>query len=114
KAIGEAIKFDETPAIIIGVVKDFQSESKHKKRRACVLAYFPQRFFMASVKLKPTAMPATIDQIGKSWSALFPDNLFEYKFLDDHIASFYTQEQKEYTAFKIFSAIAIIIGCLGL
>jgi len=114
KAIGEVIKFGDTPAIIIGVVQDFQSESKHKKRRACVLAYFPQRFFMASVKLKPTAMPGTINQIGKSWSALFPDNLFEYKFLDDHIASFYTQEQKEYTAFKIFSAIAIIIGCLGL
>ena len=69
---------------------------------------------MASVKLKPTGMSATMDKIGKSWSALFPDNLFEYKFLDDHIASFYTQEQKEYTAFKFFSCIAIIIGCLGL
>jgi len=114
KALGQVIKFDQTPTIIMGVVQDFQSESKHKKRRACVLAYLPQRFFMASVKLKPTAMPATIDQIGKSWSALFPDNLFEYKFLDDHIASFYKQEQKEYTAFQFFSCIAIIIGCLGL
>lgn len=69
---------------------------------------------MASVKLRAGAITKTIDQIGKSWSALFPDNLFEYKFLDDHIASFYTQEQKEYTAFKFFSCIAIIIGCLGL
>jgi ABC-type antimicrobial peptide transport system permease subunit len=34
--------------------------------------------------------------------------------LDDHIASFYTQEQKVYTAFKLFSGIAILIGCLGL
>ncbi len=69
---------------------------------------------MASVKLRAGMINKTIDQIGKSWSALFPDNLFEYKFLDDHIASFYKQEQKEYTAFKFFSCIAIIIGCLGL
>lgn len=114
KALGQIIKFGNTNVLIQGVVQDFQSESKHKKRRACVLGYFPDGFFMASVKLKPTAMPATIDQIDKTWNALFPDNLFEYKFLDDHIASFYKQEQKEYTAFKFFSCIAILIGCLGL
>jgi ABC-type antimicrobial peptide transport system permease subunit len=114
KAVGKNIKFGNQFVTIIGVVHDFQSESKHKKRRACVLAYIPDGFFMASVKIRPGAMNKTIDQIGKSWTALFPDNLFEYKFLDDHIASFYTQEQKVYTAFKIFSSIAIIIGCLGL
>src|ERR1700739_3463103 len=69
---------------------------------------------MASVKLRAGTINQTMDKIGKSWTALFPDNLFEYKFLDDHIASFYKQEQKEYTAFKFFSCIAIIIGCLGL
>jgi len=114
KAVGENIYFDKTPATIMGVVQDFQSESKHKKRRAVVLAYVPDGFFMASVKIKPGNINATIDKINKSWSALFPDNLFDYKFLDDHIAGFYTQEQREYTAFKFFSCIAILIGCLGL
>ena len=115
KAIGKRIMLGGPPYIIIGgVIRDFQSESKHKLRRSCVLGYNSNRFFMASVKLKPTGIPATIDQIGKSWSALFPDNLFNYQFLDEHIASFYTQEQKEYTAFKFFSGIAILIGCLGL
>jgi len=114
KAVGENIYFDKTPATIMGVVQDFQSESKHKKRRAVVLAYMPGGFFMASVKIKPGNINTTIDKINKSWSALFPDNLFDYKFLDDHIASFYTQEQREYTAFKFFSCIAILIGCLGL
>lgn len=113
KAIGQQINWNG-PTTITGVIKDFQSESKHKKRRACVLVYDQRAFFMASVKLRAGAINKTIDQIGKSWSALFPDNLFDYKFLDDHIASFYTQEQKEYTAFKLFSCIAILIGCLGL
>jgi putative ABC transport system permease protein len=78
------------------------------------LEYVPGNFFMASIKIQPAAMNKTIERISKSWSALFPDNLFQYQFLDEHIASFYTQEQKVYTAFKLFSSIAILIGCLGL
>jgi putative ABC transport system permease protein len=99
---------------IIGVVKDFQSESKHKMRRPCVLLYGPGSFYMASVKIQPVGMHRTIDRINKMWSGLFPDDLFGYEFLDDHIARFYKQEQKVYTAFKLFSFIAILIGCLGL
>ncbi len=113
-AIGKHIKMNGQMATIIGVVQDFQSESKHKARRACILEYQANRFFMASIKLQPATMTKTIDQVNKAWSALFPDNLFEYQFLDEHIASFYTQEQKVYTAFKLFSFIAILIGCLGL
>jgi len=114
KAVGKHIRLNGREATIIGVVQDFQSESKHKKRRACALEYVPGNFFMASIKIQPAAMNKTIERISKSWSALFPDNLFQYQFLDEHIASFYTQEQKVYTAFKLFSSIAILIGCLGL
>jgi ABC-type antimicrobial peptide transport system permease subunit len=59
-------------------------------------------------------MTRTISNIEKMWSAYFPNDLFQYQFLDDHIASFYRQEQKTYTAFRLFSIIAILIGCLGL
>jgi putative ABC transport system permease protein len=113
-AIGKHIKMNGQLTTIIGVVKDFQSESKHKKRRACALQYLPSNFFMASVRIQPSGIVSTIDRINKSWSALFPNELFQYQFLDEHIASFYTQEQKVYTAFKLFSGIAILIGCLGL
>ena len=59
-------------------------------------------------------MQRTITDIDKTYSAMFPDNLFQYQFLDEHIASLYKQEEKEYVAFKLFACIAIIIGCLGL
>jgi len=114
KAIGKRFMFNGRYVNIMGVVQDFQSESKHKKRRACVLMYNPQNFFYASVKIRPGAINKTIAQIGKAWTVLNPNDLFDYQFLDDHIAAFYTQEQKVYTAFKLFSGIAILIGCLGL
>ena len=99
---------------ITGVVKDFQSESKHKAIRPCALMYRADNFYTASVKLASTNMNKTIAAIDKSWSALFPQNVFNYEFLDDHIAAWYKQEQKEYTAFRLFAGIAILIGCLGL
>jgi putative ABC transport system permease protein len=114
KAVGEHFMLNGRIANIIGVMLDFQSESKHKKRRACAFMYNPDVFFYTSVKIRPGAINKTIDRIGKAWTALNPNNLFDYQFLDEHIAAFYTQEQKVYTAFKLFSSIAILIGCLGL
>jgi putative ABC transport system permease protein len=113
-AIGQRFLINGQPCNIMGVVQDFQSESKHKKRRACVMLYNQNAFWSVSARLNPVGIHATIDRIGKKWSALYPDLLFRYEFLDDHIASFYRQEQQVYTAFRLFSCIAILIGCLGL
>ena len=101
-------------ASVISVVKDFQNESRHKKIRASVLAYDNKNFYIASVRIKPAAMHQTIEHIDKIWSSLFPENVFEYEFMDQHIAHWYKQEAKVYTAFKLFASLAILIGCLGL
>jgi putative ABC transport system permease protein len=114
KFIGQVINAGGEKVTVIGVIKDFQSESKHKKIRACVLEYNADRFRVASIQLQAKNMPATIAAIGKEWSLLFPDNVFKYEFIDEHIAQMYQQEQKVYTAFQLFSGIAILIGCLGL
>lgn len=114
KAIGQNIFFGKFRCNIVGVVRDFQEESKHKKRRPVVMVYAENNFWTASVRINPNNMDGTIARIGKLWSALYPDQLFEYEYIDDHIAAFYRQEQKVYTAFRMFSCIAIFIGCIGL
>jgi putative ABC transport system permease protein len=113
-AIGKNIKLGWGDSRVIGVIQDFQSESKHKKRRSCVLLFAPDNFYMVSVRIKPKNINSTITHIGKEWSALFPKEVFEYEFIDEHIANWYKQEAKVYTAFKLFSSLAILIGCLGL
>lgn len=113
-AIGRRFKIGGDDATIQGVVQDFQSESKHKEKRPCILLYLSRGFNSASVRLQAQNMTATIEKINKEWSALLPDEVFTYQFLDDHIASLYTQEQKLYTAYRMFSILAIMIGCLGL
>jgi len=114
-AIGKRVILNgDIKASIISVVKDFQNESKHKKRRPSVLAFDNKRFYVASVRIKPAAMHQTIEHIDKIWSSLFPESVFEYEFMDQHIANWYKQEAKVYTAFKLFASLAILIGCLGL
>jgi putative ABC transport system permease protein len=110
QAIGKKINL----GLITGVVQDFQNESKHKKRRSCVLYYDPDDFYVTSVRIEPKRMQETIQHIDRIWSGLFTKNIFEFEFLDEHIAMMYRQEQKEYTAFRFFAAIAILIGVLGL
>ena len=114
QAIGVRFKANGYTATITGVVRDFQSESKHKARRPVIIDYRASRFFRVSARLQPADMPQTISSIEKTWTALFPDEMFNYQFLDDRIASAYRQEQKLYTAFRLFVGIAILIGCLGL
>lgn len=114
QAIGVRFKGAGEQLTITGVVQDFQSESKHKPRRALIMAYNKQRFYRASARLESKGLRATLQNIEKTWNSLFPNQLFDYQFLDDRIASFYQQEQKLYTAFRLFVGIAIVIGCLGL
>ncbi|WP_143307330.1 ABC transporter permease [Chitinophaga vietnamensis] len=112
-AIGKRINVRK-PVIIAGVVADFQSESRHKKRRPCVILYEPSRLSTANIKIQPGQLHKVIDQLNHLWTRLFPDEIFGYEFVDDHIAAMYQQEEKTYTAFRLFSSLAILIGCLGL
>lgn len=114
QAIGVRFKGGGDNLTIAGVIQDFQSESKHKARRPVIMAYSERHFFRISATLQSKGLQQTMASIEKTWTSLFPDEMFNYEFLDDRIATFYKQEQKLYTAFRFFVGIAIIIGCLGL
>jgi putative ABC transport system permease protein len=53
-------------------------------------------------------------QIEKLWNELFPSYVFEYQFLDEKIASFYSEENQLSVIYKLFAGIAIFLSCLGL
>lgn len=45
---------------------------------------------------------------------MHPNEVYEYEFLDEHIATFYETEELMLNLIQVFSMIAIFIGCLGL
>src|SRR5438045_180910 len=68
----------------------------------------------AAIKLATTNISSTMQSVKKIWEQTFPDYVYEYKFLDDKIESFYKQENQLSQLYKIFAAIAIFLSCLGL
>jgi len=67
-----------------------------------------------NIKIKTRAEKAVLSYIEKLWNGTFPEYVYNYKFLDASIASFYKQEDELSQLYKIFAAIAIFISCLGL
>lgn len=115
-AIGKEINlFDgRIVAKISGVVRDFNSFSLEDPMMPVILGSWKSRYRTANVKIAPAMASSVIPFLEKKWNSLFPDYLFEYKFLDQTIADFYKTENQLSQLYKIFAAIAILISCLGL
>ena len=99
---------------VAGVVKDFHTMSLTREIDPTVIFNSFQDYSSISVKLKAGPVKKTLQKIKKSWSALYPDFLFSYQFLDNEIREFYETEQQMSSLLVLFSCIAIVIGCLGL
>lgn len=99
---------------VVGVVKDFNDRSLRQSLSPLLIATNSTMYRQASIKLSTTNMAASMQSIKKIWEQSFPNNVYEYRFLDDKIDSFYKQENQLAQLYKIFATIAIILSCLGL
>jgi putative ABC transport system permease protein len=52
--------------------------------------------------------------IEQGWKEIFPNSAFEYNFLDQDFNSQYKADEKRSQIFTAFSALTIVIACLGL
>jgi ABC-type antimicrobial peptide transport system permease subunit len=99
---------------VVGVLKDFNDRSLRQNLAPLLIATNATMYRQASIKLATTNISSTMQSIKKIWEQTFPNYVYEYKFLDDKIASFYKQETQLEQLYKIFAAIAIFLSCLGL
>jgi putative ABC transport system permease protein len=99
---------------VIGVVKDFHEQSLHADIEPVFLTTTANTYNSIAVKINMNDASETLASIEKIWSAMYPDLLYQYDFLNDQIASFYQTEQQMVSIVQIFAGIALIIGALGL
>ena len=113
-AIGKRMFLDATrPGLVKGVVKDFNFESLHNAIRPLVL--FPEmRSNTMLVRVTGQHMPETIAFLETKWKDLVPYIPFEYHFLDEDYNRIYSSELRLGQVMNLFSAIAIVLACLGL
>ena len=106
--------FNGISAEVIGVVKDFHVASLHTEISPVAFSIIPFFYYDAGIKINTDNISETIKYIEKNWVESYPDQYFEYEFLDDHLASLYKDDEKTFALFKIFAGVSIFIGCLGL
>lgn len=114
EAIGKRMFMDDSrPGVVRGVVKDFNFQSLHTAIKPLVL--FPEdRADRMLVRVTGRNLPQTIAFLEKSWKDMFPYIPFEYHFLDEDFSRLYSSEQRLGKIMNLFSAVAIVLACLGL
>jgi ABC-type antimicrobial peptide transport system permease subunit len=99
---------------VVGVLKDFHTVSLRKPIEATALMNRIRGYETLSLTVDLKRIKEVINTIKPRWEATYPEHIFDYAFLDQQIAEFYEDEQKMSIMLSVFSAIAIVIGCLGL
>lgn len=100
---------------VLGVVADFNFQSLHHAVDPLVirLSNFPTSF--AAIRLRPDGpMNDRVADIQSIWKELAPTVPFEYSFLDDDFQKQYDTETRLSQVFGVFSALGMLIACLGL
>ncbi|QNF32848.1 ABC transporter permease [Adhaeribacter swui] len=116
-AIGQSLIFNDKKLPIVGVVQDFHAESMHRPITPVVLGNNNGDIF--HVRLKPN-LPGTdnwqqaIAGMQQIYQRIYPGEDFDYRFVDDAVASFYQTEQRTAKLLNWATGLSLLISCLGL
>ncbi|HUS00429.1 MAG TPA: ABC transporter permease [Chitinophagaceae bacterium] len=105
---------DQIKCPVVGVLKDFNDRSFRHDLAPLLITTNGTMYSQAGIKLETAHISSTLQSVKTIWEQTFPNFVYEYRFLDDKIESFYKQENQLAQLYKIFAAIAIFLSCLGL
>jgi ABC-type antimicrobial peptide transport system permease subunit len=105
---------DRIKCPVVGVLKDFNDRSFRYYPAPLLITTNITMYSQAGIKLETKNISSTLQSVKTIWEQTLPNFVYEYKFLDDKIASFYKQESQLAQLYEIFAAIAIFLSCLGL
>lgn len=104
---------------VIGVVKDFNTESLHAEIAAFALFHHSSKTYYinsayALLSLQGTAVPQVVKQCRQVWKRFVSDTPFDYAFLDKNFEALYRSEERMGSLFTLFTLLALVIASLGL
>lgn len=119
-AEGTYIEFNGANTEIVGVIADFFQESLHNSVKPLGIIWpdkYHNRFI--HLALKPETADGNewkkaIGGMQKAWKDVYPEDDFEYHFVDEKIAKFYESEQHTSQLLSWATGLSIFISCLGL
>lgn len=110
---GEDIE-DRSSKTVVGVIKDIHMTSLHSLIMPLYIHNESEDWDNIAIKINSNNVGGTLDKIKAKWSELYPNQSFDYYFLDDTMADLYESEERLSRIFSSFTLFAIFIACLGL
>ncbi|MEI9945769.1 MAG: ABC transporter permease [Chitinophagaceae bacterium] len=114
EAIGKKIDFWGDQYTVAGVAENFHQQSLRELYEPLILRLIPDVNGFLSVKTTAAQAGGIIGNVKSNWNKFFPGNTFEYFFLDEHFDEQYKADQRFGQVFGLFTALAILVACLGL
>lgn len=102
---------------IVGVVKDYNQQSPKEEFEPHIFRFMPhgrdvRGFFL--MKLSSGSETQVLKIVEERFKEFFPDNPFDYFFLDDYYNQQYRDERLLGNIFGAFAILAIFITCMGI
>lgn len=113
QAIGKTLNREGKVGKVIGVVKDFYFASLATPISPLIMEVNTNQFNTLSIKFENENVTSTLEGLEKAWNDLFPEKAFQFTFLDEQLNSQYQNFNNFSSIIKVFTAIAILISCLG-
>jgi putative ABC transport system permease protein len=79
-----------------------------------IFRFFENLTSYYSIRINPGNIQKTLNIIESQWRNFFPENPYEYFFLEDYFNEQYKNELQFGKVLNLFSLLAIAIACLGL
>jgi ABC-type antimicrobial peptide transport system permease subunit len=100
---------------IIGVIKDFHSQSLHESIPPILLDIKEYEYFgVIMIRTLPGQTRQALAGIEKVYKELNPKFAFAYQFMDEEYRKMYESELVTAKLSVLFASLAILISCLGL
>ncbi len=118
-AIGKRLDFIEidgttTSKTVVGVVKDFHFTNTRQQIEPLFFQLNSGNAFLFSVKLSGGQVTEALIEIEAIYQDIYPDRNFNFRFLDELFDQQFQNDRDFAANIAYFSAIAIMIACLGL
>lgn len=114
--IGQSIRcsWPKSDRKIVGIINDIHFESLYNKIKPVVFVICHDECDKLMVKLKPSVATSSIHSLTKTCQEIYPDEIFDFHFLDIKLEQLYLKDKKTFQLMGYFALLAIILACMGL
>jgi putative ABC transport system permease protein len=102
------------PSTIVGVVENSRFRTAREAIEPTVYAYDPTQTNTVLVRYAAARPGEVMAALNKVWRKFEPEIPFEARFADDIVRELYAADRARGALFAAFSALAVLIACLGL